>query len=111
MKWNGTVAQLSARYSIQRTLARANTPQPISTQLLRSLEPIPDIPHGLDDVGAELGAQAPDADVHDVGARVERAVPGLGEQLLAGHVGAATVHEPLQQEELAGGERHGPLAD
>src|SRR5262249_38878538 len=111
MKWKGTVAQLSPSRSIHQRLARAKTPQPTSSQLLRSLEAIPDIAHGLDDVGAELRPQAPHADVHHVGAGVEGAAPGFGETPLALQAGAGSVDEPLQHQELTRREGDRAVAD
>src|SRR5205085_7936531 len=49
---------------------------------LRSSNPIPRVPDGLDRLSAELLPQPADADVDDVRARVEVVAPDLGEQAL-----------------------------
>ena len=67
---------------------------------------------GLDrGVGAELLAQAPDADVDDVRAGVEVVAPDLGEQALAAEHLAGVVDEVVQQPELAVREVGDELAD
>src|SRR2546422_10211284 len=78
---------------------------------LRCSNPIPRVPDGLDRLGAELLAQAADADVDDVRARVEVVAPDLGEQALAAHDLAGVQHQVLEEPELAVGEVRDVLAE
>src|SRR3954447_26299224 len=63
-------------------LAAANTPHARSGHERRVMRnAVAGMADGLDDVVAQLGAQAADADVDDVGSRVEGVAPDLLEQL------------------------------
>src|SRR5438552_18673407 len=112
MKWNGTVSQLCHR-AIATRFAAAKATHAISKRKaptrrrrprgragfarasvgLRSSNPIPRVPDGLDRLGAELLPQPPDADVDDVRAGVEVVAPDLREQALAAHDLAGVQHE------------------
>src|SRR5437763_480970 len=82
MKWNGIVSQRSQRIIASR-FAIANANQASSTAL-RFGQAVTGMADGFDRrPGAELLAQAPDADVDDVGVGVEVVAPDLGEQPLA----------------------------
>src|SRR4051795_3296304 len=109
MKWKGTVAQ-SWSSCITARFAAAKSPQRSSgSRCCAVREAVAGIADGLDHARAELGAEAADVDVDDVGARVEGAAPDLLEQLGAGAHLALVEHEVLEQEELAGrqGDRAG----
>src|SRR4051794_26991400 len=104
MKWNGTVAQ-SWSSCITARFAAAKTPQRSSgSRCCAMREAVAGIADRLDHTGAELGAQAADVDIDDVGPRVEGAAPDLFEQLGAGAHLALVEHEVLEQQELAGRE-------
>src|SRR3954466_7346148 len=92
------------------TFAAANAPHASSGQRRTMRERVSGMADGLDHRAAELGAQAADVDVDDVGARVEAAAPDLLEQLGAGADLALVEREVLEQQELPGGQRHGPVA-
>src|SRR5688572_8455373 len=66
-------------------------------------EPVADVADGADQVlvvGAELGAETPDVDVHGARAAVVVVAPHLGEQLLAGKHTAWVLRQVLQEFEL-----------
>src|SRR5436305_1559416 len=103
MKWNGIVSQYSQRI-IPARFATANASQPSSTRL-RCRNSIAGMADGLDrGTGPELLPQAPDADVDDVGARVEVVAPDLREQALAAHHLAGALEQVMEEPELAVGE-------
>src|SRR3989440_4490418 len=130
MKWNGTVSQLCHR-AIAARFAMAKATHAISRRKaptrrrrstgragfarasvgLRSSNPIPRVPHGLDRLGAELLPQPADADVDDVRARVEVVAPDLGEQALATHDLAGVQNQVMEEPELAVGEVGDPVAE
>src|SRR4051794_41492409 len=66
--------------------------------------------NGLDHTGAELGTEAADVDIDDIGPRVEGAAPDLFEQLGARAHLALVDGQVLEQEKLAGRERDRPGA-
>jgi hypothetical protein len=70
----------------------------------RGGQPVPDIAHGLHDVRAQLGAQAPHVHVHHVAPGVERVAPHLGQELFPGAHLPRPPHEVLEQEELPFGQ-------
>src|SRR5919198_296516 len=100
MKWKGIVSQGSQR-PIATRFATANAPHPSSSALgLRKA--VPRVADGLDRrFGAELLAQAADADLDHVRARVEVVAPDLGEQALAAHDLARVEREVVEEPELA----------
>src|SRR4051794_16617283 len=108
-KWNGTVCH-SSSHTITATFAAANAAQASSGQRRAMRERVTGMADGLDDRATELGAQAADVDIDDVGSGVEAAAPDLLEQLCARADLALVEGEVLEQEELAGGERHGAVA-
>src|ERR1700722_13236052 len=94
--WNGTVSQrgymkirsrlASAKITHSVSITPAGQGQPIErSQRLLVNELIALTPDRLDQVEAELGADAPDAHVHHVGAGVEVVAPDGGEQRPLGH--------------------------
>jgi hypothetical protein len=105
-KWNGIVSQ-SVSVRMTATFAAAKAPHATSTQCLRSVDSIADIPHRLDQTAAKLGPEPADANVHDVAARVERVPPHILQKPLASAHLAIPSHEVLEQEELAFAERYG----
>src|SRR6185437_6689976 len=100
MKWKGIVSQWSSM-RMTATFAAANSPQVTSTQRLRSVEPISDIPHRFDHVPPELRTKPFHAHVHHVAAGVERVAPDVGEQTLSATDLAVLSHQMLEEEELA----------
>src|SRR5947209_11452608 len=108
-KWNGTVCHWSSQ-SMTPMFAAANAPQRSSGQRRAMRERVSGMADCFDHGAAELGAQAADVDVDDVGARVEAAAPDLVEQLRAGADLALVEDQVLEQQELARGERHRPVA-
>src|SRR5690242_2653512 len=103
MKWNGIVSQCGVS-SIAARFTAAKTAHASSTQLRRQ-KPISDIANGLDGrVRPQLLAQPPNADVDDVGARVEVVAPHAAQQLLAADHLARVLAELVQQAELALGQ-------
>src|SRR3954451_10128397 len=101
MKWKGTVAQ-SWSSCITARFAAAKTPQRSSgSRCCAMREAVSGMADGLHDAGTELGAQAADIDVDDVGARVEGAAPDLLEQLRARADLALLERQVLEQQELA----------
>src|SRR6266511_4405038 len=106
-KWKGVVShRVSTRMTA--TFAAANTAQPNSSQYLRSLEPIPDISHRLDELGTELRPKPADIDVHHVASRIEGVAPHVCQPLFPGTHLARLPHQVLEDEELTLGEVHGP---
>src|SRR3954447_14793406 len=83
------------------TLTAAKAAQRSSGQRRAMRERVAGMADRLYDRAAELGAQAADVHVDDVGARVERAVPDLFEKLGPGADGALVEREVLEQQELA----------
>src|SRR3954467_9711383 len=103
MKWKGIVSQLSQRIMATR-FAAAHSTQPRSWSLGR-IEAVGGVPDSADrNAFAELLAQAADADVHDVGARVEVVTPDLREQPFAAQHPTRIRGEVVEQLELAVGE-------
>src|ERR1700733_9906846 len=124
MRWKGMVSQLGnmsmrsrlARAKIVHTVSitRAGYGQPRRGSFLASSpghELIALTPHGLDQVEAQLGAEAADAHVNDVGPRVELVAPDGGEQLALGDRVPRVLRELAQQQELEPGEMHRAVAD
>src|SRR5512133_3042978 len=110
MKWNGIVSQRSQRI-IARRFASANANQASSTAL-RLGQSVTGMADGFDRrPGPELLAQAPDADVDDVGVRVEVIAPDLGEEALAADDLARALEQAVQDLELAVGELHEPVPE
>src|SRR2546423_232451 len=108
-KWNGTVCHSSSQ-SITPTFAAANAPQASSGQRRAMRERVSGMANGFDDRAAELGAQAADVDVDDVGPGVEAAAPDLLEELGARADLALVEGQVLEQQELARRERDRPCA-
>src|SRR2546427_13091142 len=104
MKWNGTVSH-SPPNGISSRFSAAKSPQASSIRRLRSTEPVSDAPNGVDDVRAELRAEAAYAHVDDVRTGVECEAPDVGEQLLAGADLVAPADEVLEQQELPARQR------
>src|SRR5205823_3625552 len=105
MKWNGMVSQRSQRIIASR-FAIANANQASSTAL-RFGQAVTGMADGFDRrSGAELLAQAPDADVDDVGVGVEVVAPDLREEPLAADHLARALEQAVQNLELAVGELH-----
>src|SRR5215216_5905115 len=100
MKWKGTVSHCGTRAMATR-LAAAKTAQATSTQpeasgrcrRSRDGDSIALTSHGLDRVGAQLGPEPADVDVHHVGARVEVVVQDRREKPLFGNDPARVSHE------------------
>src|SRR4051794_34247643 len=109
-KWNGTVCQ-SCQRTIATMLIAAKAAQARSGHRAERADPVSGMADGFDDVAAELGAQAADAHVDDIGARVERVAPDLRQQLGAGAHGAAVGREVLEQQELALAQVDRPSSD
>src|SRR5438270_11288730 len=81
--------------------ATANTAHAASGQLRRS-NPITRMADGLDRcVGSQLLAEAPDADVDDVGARIEVVAPDLREEPLAADHFALVLQQMVEDAKLA----------
>src|SRR3954452_6627716 len=81
MKWNGTVSFPGATH-ISADQNTAATAQPPISRRLTVDDAIADITHRLNAIGAaQPGPQAPDADVHDVAARIELHAPHIRQQL------------------------------
>src|SRR5436190_23459752 len=105
MKWNGMVSQRSQRIIASR-FASANATQASSTAL-RFGQAVTGMADGVDRrSGAELLAQAPDADIDDVGVWVEVVAPDLREEPLAADHLACALEQAVQDLELAVGELH-----
>src|ERR1700722_3637808 len=76
-------------------------------------EPVADVPHGADErlvLGAELGPQPPDVDVHRPGAAEVVIAPDLLQEVRPGEYPAGVLREELQQLELLEGEVEHPAA-
>src|SRR4051794_21700251 len=100
MKWNGIVSH-ACHHSIAATFAIEKATHAASTHLCRS-QPVTRMTHGLDrGVRPQLLSEAADADVDDVGARVELIAPDLREQPLAAEDLARVARELEDQPELA----------
>src|SRR6266498_3440145 len=98
-KWKGVVShRVSTRMTA--TFAAANIAQPTSSQCLRSLEPIPDISHRLDELGTKLRPKPADIDVHHVASRIEGVAPHVCQQLFPGTHLARLPHQVLENDEL-----------
>src|SRR3954453_17444125 len=110
MKWNGTVSHSPAS-GIAAKLIAAKAAQLSSTQYLRSVEAVTDIPDRLDHALAQLRAQPTNAHLDSVRARVEGVAPDLVEQLLARADLVAVPDEGVEQQELASRKRHHPVTD
>src|SRR5215467_12193178 len=67
-------------------------------------EQIPEAAHGLDDLDAELLADAPDEDLDGVGIAVEVLVVEMLDQLGARHHPPGVMHQVRQQAVFVGGE-------
>src|SRR5204862_7784649 len=105
MKWNGMVSQRSQRIIASR-LAIANANHASSTAL-RFGQAVTGMADGFDRrSGAALLAQAPDADIDDVGVGVEVVAPDLREEPLAADHLACALEQAVQDLELAVGELH-----
>src|SRR5437016_2170358 len=109
MKWNAIVSQLAHR-AIAARFAAANATQRRSIGLSRR-KPVPDVTHGLDRRRPELLPEAADADVHDVGPRIEVVAPHLREQLLPAADLVGMRDQVAQQLKLAVGEIDDLIAD
>src|SRR3954454_14805864 len=107
-RWKGTVCH-SRTASITATLAAAKTAHSSSGQHGTTRERITDIADRVDGGAPELRAQARDADLHHVGAEVERTAPDVLEQLGPGADPPLVEREMLEQEELARRERNRPV--
>src|SRR5690242_3100815 len=72
----------------------------------RCCSPVADAAHRLDELAviAELVAEIPDMDLHDVGSGIEARVPDLLEELRAAHRSSGVLHEIREERELARGE-------
>src|SRR5690242_13986317 len=104
MKWNGIVSQFG-QSSIATRFAPANANHAISIALCCS-EPITAMPHRFDRrLRAELLSQPPDADLDDVGARIEVIAPHVREQSFPAHHLALVQDQVMQEPELAIRER------
>src|SRR5215475_14506267 len=105
MKWNGIVSQRSQRIIASR-FAIANANQASSTAL-RLGQAVTGMADRFDRrSGAKLLAQAPDADVDDVGTGVEVIAPDLGEEPLAADHLTCALEQAVEDLELAVGELH-----
>src|SRR5438132_5007807 len=90
-----------------RKFATANTPQAVSGQLRRS-NAIARMANCLDRrAGTQLLAQAPDAYVHDVGARIEVVAPDFRQQPLAADHLALVLEQMVEHAKLAVGKLNG----
>src|SRR5881392_382005 len=92
------------------TFAAANAPHASSGQRRAMRERVSGMTDGFDDRAAELGAQAADVDVDDVGAWVEAAVPDLLEQLGPSAHLALVDGQVLEQQKLSRRQRHRAVA-
>src|SRR3954454_1638569 len=108
-KWNGTVCHSSSQ-RLMPTFAAAKAPHASSGQRRAMRERVSGMTDGFDDRATELGAQAADVDVDDIGARVEAAAPDLLEELGARAHLALVERKVLEQEELPGRQRDRALA-
>src|SRR5262245_4232620 len=90
--------------SITTTLTAAKATQASTSHCLRSDDPIPDMPHRLDDLVADLLSQAPDAHLDDVAPRVERQSPDVGQQLLTSTDVRRPTHQMLEEQILLFGQ-------
>src|SRR2546423_4894457 len=100
MKWKGTVSH-DCHTNMPTRFATANRPHPISSRLSLN-KPVPRVADGLNRrFRAELLAQAADADLDDVRARVELVAPDLGQQALAAHDLPRVAREVVEEPELA----------
>src|SRR6266542_1534145 len=91
------------------TLAAENIPQAISSQYLRSFEPISDISHRLDEIGTQLGPEPADVHVNHVAPGIERQTPHVRQELFPGAHFTLLAHQMLKEEEFTFGQAHGPL--
>src|SRR5690349_1201244 len=104
MKWNGTVSLPGTSHIRTASNAAAAAQPPISSRLVVG-DAIADIAYRLYPVGpVQLGAEPANADVHDVGARVEGDAPHVVEQLAAAAHLAVAADQMLQQQELSVGQ-------
>src|SRR5215469_12165270 len=105
----GLYGQRSAttRAAARRAAARRREPPSRSP----SDELITLTPHRLNQVKAQLGAQPPDAYVHDVRAGVEIVTPDGRQERALGHGFADVFGELAQQQEFEPGQRHRAVAD
>jgi hypothetical protein len=103
MKWNGIVSQLphrdiATRFNAAKTTHAISRPKAPTwwrrprgragfarASVSSRRNAIPRMPNGLNRLGAELLPQPADADVDDVGPRVEVVAPDRREQALAAH--------------------------
>src|SRR2546421_5578308 len=110
MKWNGIVSQ-GSQIAIAARFATANAPH-ASSRRLGLGKAVPGMADGLDRrFRAELLAQAADADLDDVRARVEVVAPDLGEKTLAAHDLARVEGEVVEEPELTVGEIGRPVLE
>src|ERR671937_1818232 len=105
MKWKGIVSH-GSHSAIATRFATANAPHASSSPVTLSLgKAVPRVADGLDRrVRPELLAEAADAHLDDVRARVEVVAPDLGEEPLAAHDLARVEREVVEEPELAVGE-------
>src|SRR5689334_4267876 len=100
MKWNGTVSLPGTSHINAASSTAAAAQPPIRSRLVVG-DAIADIAYRLDPVGpVQLGAEPANADVHDVGARVEVDAPDVVEQLAAAAHLAVAADQVLEQQEL-----------
>jgi hypothetical protein len=86
---------------IAARFAAAKTPHAISTAYLRN-KPVTRVTHRLDRRSRpELLAQAANADVDDIGTRVERVAPDVGEEPLPADHLPCVESEMMEESELA----------
>src|ERR1700722_7268549 len=117
--WKGTVSQWgymnirprlpSAKTTHSVSITPAGQGQPIRRLLADELIAL--TPDGLDQVEAELGADAPYAHVHHVGAGIEIVAPDGGEQRPPGTRLPGVLGGLPQEQELQPGQRHGTAPD
>src|SRR3954449_8249829 len=87
------------------TFAAANAPHASSGQRRAMRERVSGMADCFDDRAAELGAQAADVHVDDIGARVEAAAPDLLEQLGARADLALVEGQVLEEQKFTRGQR------
>src|SRR5690349_11220000 len=92
-----TTAIPAAKASVSRALSGSRNRRTVA-------EPVPDSPHGLERLLAELRAQAADVDVDDVRVALVRVVPDVIDEPPPRERLARVAHEVLQDRELLGGE-------
>src|SRR5207244_10401546 len=103
MKWKG-IGSHGSQSAIATRFATAKMPHATSSRLGLG-KAVPRMADGLDRrFRPELLAQAADADLDDVGARIEVVAPDLGEEALAAHDLARVEREVVEEPELAVGE-------